>query len=97
MKDRDIDALAGAYERLRKRSLRLKLVDPTKMPKSSAAAGNRWMSLFERAKDKISVLKYLADGGNPETLRRALARGAVEIVKPAKKKTSRYPKATKTK
>jgi hypothetical protein len=98
MKDHDIDALARAYKKLSKRELQ------EIPPKEGSAAHARWTLLFEQAEKGTDVLEYIADRGNPETLRRALKQGSVAIEKPSKKKkagtkrkTSRYPKTTKSK
>jgi hypothetical protein len=104
MKDHDIDALARAYKKLSKRELRLKLIKKEIPPKEGTAAHARWTLLFKQAEKGADVLEYIADRGNPETLRRALKQGSVAIEKPSKKKTagtkrktSRYPKTTKSK
>lgn len=102
--DRDIEALASAYERISKRKIKLELIKPTIPYVEGSPAHARWTLLFDHAKKGAKALEYLADRGNPQTLRNAVRRGFVAIGKPAakknaglKKKTSRYPKTAKSK
>jgi hypothetical protein len=67
MKDHDIDALASAYERIRKRNLKLRLIKAKIPYVEGSPAHARWTLLFDHASKGAKALEYLADRGNPET------------------------------
>lgn len=93
--DGDIDALARAYKRLRKRKLKLKLLKSNNPYLAGTLAHTRWKLLFKWAKREARLLDYFNAGGNPETLQNALRKRHVEVNKSAaKKKASRSPGIT---
>jgi hypothetical protein len=76
--DRDVEAMARAFNSLRLRKLRaLKKGNPHK---ANSQARARWTWLLKNAKMNSSVGDYLTSKGHPVTLRNAISRGYVELV-----------------
>ncbi|MBR0994929.1 hypothetical protein JQ580_29895 [Bradyrhizobium japonicum] len=74
----DVEAMAKAFDNLRRRKLRIsKKGNPQR---AGTAARARWDWLLKNAKRNGSVGDYLTSKGHPVTLRNAIKRGFVELV-----------------
>lgn len=75
--DRDVAALAEAFNRLKQR--KLSVVKKGNPHKAGSAARARWTWLLRSARQNGRVGDYLTSKGHPVTLRNAIARGYVEL------------------